>query len=189
MGKHEKHTDTIAFGCPACHADNTVCIRALTQKISCRRCRTPVCPIKEPVSVREISFAKIVRSAAVPVVVSLVDNRLEECRRFAPDLHDVARKFMGSIIVVIVHADACPEVFMRLSNATGPPFVIFHRGTIVEELSGVAQKATIERCIQALVPERTERPHRGFLRHVLRFFSGRSSVHGSREGRSIVHAA
>ena len=96
---------------------------------------------------------------------------------------------MGSIIVVIVHADACPEVFMRLSRATGPQFAIFHRGTIVEELTGVAQKATIERCIQALIPERTERPHRGFLRHVLQFFSGRSSVHGSRERRSIVHAA
>jgi hypothetical protein len=134
MRQHGKRTDTIAFGCPACHAENTVFVRALTENVRCRTCRARICPINEPLCVREISFNKIVRSAEVPVVVSLVNNRLEECRRGAPDLHDLSREFTGSIIVLILNSEVCPEVSMRISRGTIPQFVIFQRGRIVRNI-------------------------------------------------------
>jgi len=130
-----------------------------------------------------------VRSAEAPVVVSLVDNRLEECRRGAPDLHDLSREFSGSIIVLILHAEVCPEAYMRISHRTIPQFLIFQRGRIVKAHSGVAQKAAMETWVKAMVPARTEQHHDGFLGHVLQFFSGRFSTYGNRERRSIVGAA
>src|SRR3954447_2573384 len=189
MAEHRRNIDTITFSCPAYHDENTVFVRSLTKNVRCRTCRTRLCPVDEPVCVGEISFDKIVRSAEVPVFVSLLDNRLEECRRCAPDIHDLSREFTGSIIVVMIHGETCPEVSMRLSRGTVPHFVIFQRGSVIQEHSGAAQKAAMERWVRAIVPKRTEQLHRGFLTHMLQFFSSRSLYRKSERRQSVVHGA
>src|SRR5947209_9117991 len=110
MGEHRRNIDTITFSCPACHDENTIFAWSLTKNVRCRTCRTRLCPVDEPVCVGEISFDKIVRSAEVPVFVSLLDNRLEECRRCAPDSHDLSPEFTGALIRVVTHRGTCPQV-------------------------------------------------------------------------------
>jgi thioredoxin 1 len=140
--------------------------------------------------VDETRFKNIVRSVNLPLLVSVVDNRLGPCRMCAPDVYEVAREFEGSLLVLMVDANQYPALAIELGGGAGPHFIVLREGSVFQQHCGSASKTEMERWIRAVIPERREPAKSrslGLLSHLLRLFS-MPLIQRSTRSRSIVHA-
>jgi len=193
-----RNTENVTVLCGRCGSENALLARQLNTTHRCRTCKCRLCPFNEPVWVDELSFSRIVHSAEVPVLAAFLDNRFRACRTCAPDLYQIGRQFAGTVIVIKVDVNLCPEVAIRFSCGTVPRFLIFDQGSVLFEHSGAVPKADIERWLQTTVPTCLEPVHRtnpvydtvvrffSNLRSWLRFGASQLDMSGSVEaGRNI----
>jgi len=101
----------------------------------------------------EPGLEKIIHSADALVFVSIFDNRVAPSRMCAPDLYEIAREFQGSVIVVRLDANLCPNAAIEHRCGAGPYFMVLRHGNVVQEHFGAAPSGEMERWISSFIPQ------------------------------------
>jgi thioredoxin len=69
------------------------------------------------------------------------------CRRLAPTVDELATDYDGKILVGKMNVDENPSVPMRFSIRGIPTLLLFKGGQIVEQVVGLADKASLKKLI------------------------------------------
>ena len=69
------------------------------------------------------------------------------CRRLAPTVDELATDYQGRMVVAKMNVDENPSVPMRFSIRGIPTLLLFKGGQIVEQVVGLADKASLKKLI------------------------------------------
>jgi thioredoxin 2 len=84
------------------------------------------------------SFAEVVESATIPVIVDLWAPWCGPCRMVSPALEQVARELAGRLKLVKVNVDEAPKLSDRFSVQAVPTLMVMNRGQVVSRRPGAS---------------------------------------------------
>jgi thioredoxin 2 len=94
-------------------------------------------------------FDRLVKEAAIPVVVDYWAPWCGPCRMVAPELVKVASRNAGKLLVVKVNTDALADLGQRDNIRSIPTLAVFAGGREVARSAGARPAAEIEAFVQA----------------------------------------
>jgi thioredoxin 1 len=94
----------------------------------------------------EANFDELVLNSDVPVLVDFYADWCGPCRRIAPVLEELAKEATDAEIVK-VNVDQDPELAARYGISSIPSLKVFEGGEVVDEYTGVASKAHLEKML------------------------------------------
>jgi len=131
-------SDPQLIRCPSCGATNRVPPEKIAQKLQpvCGRCKTALAIDGKPVTVTDATFAAEVERSPVPVLLDLWAPWCAPCRMVAPFVDELARGYLGRLLVAKVDTDRAPDVSMRYGIRSIPTLIVFSGGEEVERSVG-----------------------------------------------------
>ena len=97
--------------------------------------------------VTDASFDQDVSNAPGAVLVDFWAEWCGPCRRLAPTVDELATDYQGRVVVAKMNVDENPSVPMRFSIRGIPTLLLFKGGQIVEQVVGLADKASLKKLI------------------------------------------
>ena len=138
--------------CPKCGRKNRV-PAAATGTPRCSICHTPLPWVTEA---DDVTFAGVVESAAIPVLLDLWAPWCGPCRQVSPALEKLARDYAGRVKLVKVNVDESPQVAGRFEVQGIPTLVVLERGQVLSRQTGAAPEARLREWLDAALPARAD---------------------------------
>jgi thioredoxin 2 len=120
--------------CPNCGRRNRVPAAAAGTP-RCGNCHKPLPWIAQA---GDATFAEIVESAAIPVLVDFWAPWCMPCRTVSPALEQLAEQMPGQIKLVKINVDESPRLQQRFSVQSIPMLMVMRRGQVIAQQSGAA---------------------------------------------------
>jgi thioredoxin 1 len=95
----------------------------------------------------DANFDQTVTQSAQPILVDFWAEWCGPCRRLAPTVDELATDYDGRVVVAKMNVDENPTVPMRFSIRGIPTLLLFKGGQIVEQVVGLADKASLKKLI------------------------------------------
>lgn len=95
----------------------------------------------------DANFDQTVTQSAQPILVDFWAEWCGPCRRLAPTVEELATDYDGRVVVAKMNVDENPAVPMRFSIRGIPTLLLFKGGQIVEQVVGLADKASLKKLI------------------------------------------
>ncbi len=131
--------------CASCGKGNRVPAGHLAHTGRCAACKNPLPPQGEPIEVDDSSFAEIVNSADVPVLVDFWADWCGPCRMAAPELKELARETAGKALILKVNTEEHPQLAARFRVQSIPNFVVLREGKAVFQQPGLVPRSEMRR--------------------------------------------
>lgn len=93
------------------------------------------------------NFDQSVIKSAQPVLVDFWAEWCGPCRRLAPTVDELATDYDGRVTVGKLNVDDNPNVASRYSIRGIPTLLLFKGGEIVEQIVGLADKASLKKLL------------------------------------------
>ena len=94
------------------------------------------------------NFDQSVINSSVPVLVDFWAEWCGPCRRLAPTVDELATDYDGRVTVGKLNVDDNPNVAFRYNIRGIPTLLLFKEGQIVEQVVGLADKASLKKLIE-----------------------------------------
>jgi thioredoxin 1 len=95
----------------------------------------------------DANFEQTVNQSTRPILVDFWAEWCGPCRRLAPTVDELATDYDGRVVVAKMNVDENPATPMRFSIRGIPTLLLFKGGQIVEQIVGLADKASLKRMI------------------------------------------
>jgi thioredoxin len=106
----------------------------------------------EPGRVLPASFADLVSSSQLPVLVDFWAEWCGPCRMVGPTIERLAKDYTGRLLTVKVNVDRRPQVAERYEVQSIPTIMLFWQGEPVMRLLGAQAYEAIRREIEKFLP-------------------------------------
>ena len=120
--------------CPTCGRKNRV-PAAASGVPHCGHCHSDLPWIADA---DDESFATVVESAALPVLVDLWAPWCGPCRMVSPALEALAKSHAGRVKLVKINVDDSPRTGQRYSVQSIPTLLVIERGEVIARQTGAA---------------------------------------------------
>src|SRR5690606_15097094 len=97
----------ITVACPFCATLNRIDVERARDRPKCGDCGRPIL-LDRPVRVGDNDLERVVRDAAIPVIVDFYADWCAPCKAMAPVLDDVASRYSGRVLVGKLDTDRNP---------------------------------------------------------------------------------
>ncbi len=97
------------------------------------------------------NFESHVLESATPVLGDFWAEWCAPCRRVAPIVKELARKFEGRAIVAKLDVDAHPELAQRFGVRSIPTLLFFRDGSVVDNVVGAASARVLVEKLEKLI--------------------------------------
>ena len=97
------------------------------------------------------NFESHVLESATPVLVDFWAEWCAPCRRVAPIVKELARKFEGRATVAKLDVDTHPELAQRFGVRSIPTLLFFRDGSVVDNVVGAATADVLAEKLEKLI--------------------------------------
>ena len=104
------------------------------------------------VTLTDHNFQATVLESRHPVLVACWAEGCGPWHLLAPEIAALAEAFRAQVTVATLDVEAEPETPKRYSIETLPAVLFFHHGQVVDELTGVVERAEMAAKLHALAP-------------------------------------
>ncbi len=142
--------DTELIPCPSCGANNRVPREKIEQGLKpvCGRCKTPLAPPLNPITITDANFAAEVERSPLPVLLDMWAPWCGPCKMIAPAIEQLAAEYAGRLRVGKLNVDENPVTAERYNIRSIPALLVFKAGREVDRIVGAQPKAAIARRLE-----------------------------------------
>lgn len=97
------------------------------------------------------SFAELLNSSPLPVLVDFYATWCGPCQMMAPILEQVNQKLSNRLQIVKIDTDKYPEIASQFNIAALPTLVLFREGQPVKRIEGVIQSPQLIQQLESLL--------------------------------------
>lgn len=103
------------------------------------------------IPVNELNFDAEVVQSEVPVFVDVSATWCGPCKTARPLVQELAERHRGTLKVVEIDGDECPELVARLGVRGFPTFLGLWKGQVIERRAGFAGKRPLDELAASLL--------------------------------------
>ena len=145
-------TEPLIIRCPSCGAINRVRILGSSMQPTCGRCKTPLELTGKPIRITSANFEQEVGKWPGSVLVDFWAAWCAPCRMIAPVLEELARDRAGHLRIGKVNTEEESALAANFGIRSIPTLILFHKGRVIDQLSGALPKPDLERWIDSRLP-------------------------------------
>jgi thioredoxin 2 len=117
----------VTVRCPFCQTLNRIDLARAADRPRCGDCQRPML-LDRPVKVSAEDFSRTVLEAEAPVLVDFYADWCQPCKMVAPVMDELARTYLGKLLVAKVDSDQSPQLSVQLGIRGIPTMILFRDG-------------------------------------------------------------
>ena len=133
----------VTLACPSCSTLNRIDVARVRDRPKCGTCSRPLV-LDRPVRVTDNDLERVVKDAAIPVLVDFYADWCGPCKAMAPVLDDVAHRYAGRILVGKLDTDRNPTMAVRFAIRGIPTMILFREGREYRRSVGAVARSALE---------------------------------------------
>lgn len=145
--------NSIILACPSCSAKNR--IPAAKQHLfpKCGKCgeRIHTGSAAVPVELTDSEFRPFITNTSVPVMVDFYSPTCGPCRSIAPIIANLAKEYMGRVIVAKLDTSSNPGTAMHYQIRGVPSLYFFKHGEVVDHMVGAPPEVQLRQKLDQLI--------------------------------------
>lgn len=129
----------IIVRCPTCSTQNRIADTKQHQSPRCGKCGEKIAMSNDavPVILGDATLDTFLQSAKLPILIDFFSPTCGPCATLAPVIDQVARQFLGKVIVAKVDIDQNPGCTVHFKIRGVPTLLVFKDGKQVDQIVGL----------------------------------------------------
>jgi thioredoxin 2 len=140
----------LTLQCQFCNAWNRVDAARAADRPKCGKCGKPML-LDRPLKLNDETFQRTIAESQIPVLTDVYADWCKPCKIIAPAVDELARKYLGRLLVTKLDGDHSPQTVASLGIRGYPTVMLFDRGKEAARQTGVPQGGSALTMLEAML--------------------------------------